>query len=83
MALNKRLSILPVADTDTYMGQVITQATQLLVPIGAVFMRTFVLLLRGICPLTQRGCFHECGNCKTTDVRRDEARGDGMLKMGF
>ena len=70
-------------DTDTYMGQVITQATQLLVPIRAVFIRTFVVFLRFIFPLTRRGCFQGCGNCTPTDVRRDEARVDGMLKMAF
>lgn len=77
----KKMSIVPVADTDTHMGQVITQATQLLVPIGAIFMRTFVLFLRFVFPLIRRGCFHGCRDCKTANIGRDKARSDGMLKV--
>lgn len=78
----KRLSIVPVTDTDTYMGQVITKAAQLLIPIGAVFMRTYVLFLRLVFPFTRRGCFHRFRDRKTGYIGGDgKARRDGVLKM--
>lgn len=76
-------SFAPVIKADAYVGQVIPKATQLLVPIGAVLVGAFVLLLRLVLPLARRGCFHGCRDCKTVYIRGNKARADSMLKVGL
>lgn len=74
---------IPIANADAYMGQMITQAAQLLVPVTAIFVRTLVLLLRLFFPFSRCGRFNGRRNLETTYITRDKRRSDRVLKMSL